>query len=187
MVKWPKLSIGPTLETERLILRPPAQDDLPAFAAMMSDQEHVRFIGGAVGRPAAWRLWATLAGSWSLLGFGMFSVIVRDTGEWVGRVGPWVPEGWPGTEVGWGLTKSATGKGYGVEAATAAIDWAFDTLGWTDVIHIIAPENLPSAALAARLGSTNQGPTKMPEPFDMYRVDAWGQSKVDWMARRKLR
>jgi RimJ/RimL family protein N-acetyltransferase len=177
------MSHGPTLMTDRLILRPPSQDDFPAFAQMMADADHVRFIGGYQARPTAWRIWATLAGSWSLLGFGMFSVIERDTGQWLGRIGPWVPEGWPGNEVGWGLARAATGKGYGLEAATAALDWTFDTLGWTDVIHIIAPDNLPSASLAARLGSKNLGPTQMPEPFEKNRVDAWGQSAAQWRAR----
>ena len=161
------------------------QEDFPAFADMMADSEHVRFIGGAQLRAPAWRMWATIAGSWSLLGFGMFSVIERETGEWLGRIGPWVPEGWPGNEVGWGLTRAATGKGYGVEAATAALDWTFDTLGWAKVIHIIAPDNLPSAALAARLGSTNLGPTQMPAPLDTILVDAWGQSASAWRARRR--
>lgn len=179
------MSHGPILTTNRLILRPPIQEDFPAFADMMADGEHVRFIGGEQLRSIAWRTLATLAGSWSLLGFGMFSVIERDTGQWLGRIGPWVPEGWPGNEVGWGLSRSATGKGYGVEAATAAIDWAFETLGWTDVIHIIAPENLPSQALAIRLGSTNLGSTQMPAPFDSHRVDAWGQSADQWRARKR--
>ena len=161
------------------------QEDFPAFADMMADSEHVRFIGGAQLRAPAWRIWATIAGSWSLLGFGMFSVMERETGEWLGRIGPWVPEGWPGNEVGWGLTRAATGKGYGVEAATAALDWTFDTLGWAKVIHIIAPDNLPSAALAARLGSTNLGPTQMPAPLDTIVVDAWGQSASVWRARRR--
>jgi RimJ/RimL family protein N-acetyltransferase len=175
----------PLLITQRPLLRPPLQEDFPAFAEMMADGEHVRFIGGEQLRSIAWRTWAALAGSWSLLGFGMFSVIERETGQWLGRIGPWVPEGWPGNEVGWGLARQATGKGYGVEAATAALDWTFDTLGWTDVIHIIAPNNLPSAALAARLGSTNLGPTQMPPPFDMNVVDAWGQSAAQWRARKR--
>ena len=179
------LANPPHIQTERLLLRPPTQEDFPAFADMMADADHVRFIGGVQLRSPAWRSWAALAGSWSLLGFGMFSVIERDSGQWVGRVGPWVPEGWPGNEVGWSLSRAATGKGYGVEAASAALDWAFDTLGWTDVIHVIAPENLPSAALAARLGSTNLGPTKLPPPFDASIVDAWGQSSVQWRARRR--
>jgi RimJ/RimL family protein N-acetyltransferase len=178
------LANPPHIQTERLLLRPPTQEDFPAFADMMADGDHVRFIGGFQPRATAWRTWAALAGSWSLLGFGMFSVIERGTGQWIGRIGPWVPEGWPGNEVGWGLTRAATGKGYGVEAATAALDWTFNTLGWSDVIHIIAPDNLPSAALATRLGSTNLGPTKMPEPFDHHRVDAWGQSAAQWRARR---
>ena len=33
----------------------------------------------------------------------MFSVIEKDSGRWIGRIGPWQPEGWPGTEVGWSL------------------------------------------------------------------------------------
>jgi RimJ/RimL family protein N-acetyltransferase len=109
------MSIGPTLNTQRLILRPPSQGDFPEFAAMMNDAEHVRFIGGQQTRSAAWRMWATLAGSWSLLGFGMFSVIERETGHWLGRVGPWMPDGWPGTEVGWGLVRASIGKGYAAE------------------------------------------------------------------------
>jgi RimJ/RimL family protein N-acetyltransferase len=177
--------LGPTLETPRLLLRPPSQEDFPAFAEMMADAEHVRFIGGEQKRGNAWRLWATFAGSWSLLGFGMFSVIEKNTGLWLGRMGPWMPDGWPGTEVGWGLIRAATGKGYGVEASTACMDYAVDVLGWTDIIHIIAPENTPSQALAARLGSTNLGPTQMPTPLDNYVVDAWGQSAAQWRARRR--
>lgn len=179
------VSDGPILTTPRLILRQPKQEDFPAFAEMMADADHVRFIGGAQLRATAWRSWAMLAGSWSLLGFGMFSVIERDTGQWLGRIGPWVPEGWPGNEVGWGLSRAATGKGYGLEAATAALDWTFDTLDWTEVIHVIAPENLPSAALAKRLGSTNLGPTRLPPPLDEHIVDAWGQSANAWRTRRR--
>lgn len=177
--------LGPTLETPRLLLRPPSQEDFPAFAEMMADGEHVRFIGGVQTRGNAWRMWATVAGSWALKGFGMFSVIEKDTGAWVGRIGPWMPDGWPGTEVGWGLSRAATGKGYGVEAATACMDFAVESLGWTEIIHIIAPDNAPSQALAARLGSTNLGPTQMPAPLDSFVVEAWGQSAQDWRARKR--
>ena len=63
----------------------------------------------------------TMAGAWSLTGVAMFSLIERETGLWLGRIGPWTPLGWPGTEVGWGLHPDAQGKGYGVEAATAGL------------------------------------------------------------------
>jgi RimJ/RimL family protein N-acetyltransferase len=134
----------------------------------------------------AWRQLAAITGAWSLRGFSMFSVIERETGRWVGRIGPWMPQGWPGTEVGWGLAPAAMGKGYGVEAATACMDWVVDHLGWTDIIHIIDPANTPSEQLAARLGSTNLGPTRMPEPMHELQVNAWGQSAQQWRARRAV-
>jgi len=169
-----------------LVLRPPTQDDFPAFAAMMANADHVKFIGGALPEAMAWRQLAAITGAWSLRGFSMFSVLERDTGLWVGRIGPWMPQGWPGTEVGWGLAPAAMGKGYGVEAATACMDWVVDHLGWTDIIHIIDPANTPSEQLAARLGSTNLGPTRMPEPMHELQVNAWGQSAQQWRARRAV-
>jgi RimJ/RimL family protein N-acetyltransferase len=174
----------PTLETERLLLRGIEEKDLDGWATLLGDPESARFIGGAVDRAVAWRAMAAMAGSWELKSFGMFSVVEKSTGSCIGRLGPWQPEGWPGTEIGWGLIKDAWGKGYAVEGASAAIDWAFGHLGWTEVIHIIDPQNTPSIALAERLGSTDLGPCKLPPPFESLNVRAWGQSREQWMARK---
>ncbi|WP_420470410.1 GNAT family N-acetyltransferase [Brevundimonas sp. FT23042] len=171
------------LHTERLILRPIALEDFPRWVEMMADPEASRFIGGVQPAATAWRGFMTMAGAWSLTGIAMFSVIERETGLWLGRIGPWRPEGWPGNEVGWGLHPDAQGKGYGVEAATATLDYAFDVLGWADVIHCIDPDNTPSQRLAERVGSRNLGPTRLPPPFADVAVDAWGQSRADWKSR----
>ncbi|HYD43650.1 MAG TPA: GNAT family N-acetyltransferase [Phenylobacterium sp.] len=176
--------LGPTLETERLILRPPAPEDFDPWAEFMADEEASRFIGGPLVRAASWRGFCSMAGAWAMFGFAMFSVVEKSSGRWIGRLGPWVPEGWPGTEVGWGVVREAWGKGYATEGATAAIDWAFDHLGWTEVIHCIDPENTASQRVAQRLGSRNLGPTRMPAPFEHMPVDAWGQSREAWRARR---
>lgn len=176
---------GPVLETERLTLRPIALEDFPRWAEMMGDPEAAKFLGGAQPAAVAWRGFMTMAGAWSLTGVSMFSLIERETGLWLGRIGPWRPHGWPGTEVGWGLHPDAQGKGYGVEAATATIDYAFDVLGWTDVIHCIDPANTPSQRLAERIGSRNQGPTRLPPPFHELAMDRWGQSREEWRARER--
>ena len=173
----------PRLETERLLLRPTAAEDLDGWAELMADAEASRFIGGPVPRAAAWRGLATMAGSWALKGFGMFSLIEKASGRWIGRVGPWQPEEWPGTEVGWGILRSAWGRGYATEAAAATIDWAFDTLGWDDVIHCIDPANAESIRVAERLGSSNRGPGKLPPPVEGYPVDVWGQTREEWRRR----
>lgn len=174
---------GPTLETARLNLRPTAAEDLDGWAELMGDAEAARYIGGQQNRDASWRGLATMAGSWALNGFGMFSLIEKSSGDWLGRIGPWRPEGWPGTEVGWSLVRRAWGKGYAIEAATATIDWAFDHLGWDDVIHCIHPENAASQAVARRLGSTNRGPQPLPAPFSHLPNEVWGQGKAQWKAR----
>jgi len=176
--------LGPTLETERLILRPTAAEDLDGWAALMGDEQSARFIGGVQSRPEAWRGMAATAGSWALQGFGMFSVIERGTGAWIGRIGPWRPLGWPGDEIGWGLLRSAWGRGYAAEAASASMDWAFDTLGWRDVIHVIDSANAPSRALAQRLGSTCRGMGRLPAPHDG-EYEIWGQDAASWRARRR--
>lgn len=176
---------APVLHTERLILRRPAAEDFGAWAAFCADAETMRFLGGAQGRAVAWRTMCTFAGAWDVRGFGMFSVIARDTGAWIGRIGPWQPEGWPGTEVGWGIAPAYAGRGYAREAAIATINYAVDTLGWNDVIHTIHPDNAASIALARRLGSVNRGPVTLPTPLADARVDAWGQSAAEWRARRE--
>ena len=103
--------LGPTLETARLILRPPEATDFDAFAAVMADEVVARYLGGAVPRSTAWRSFTGMAGGWVLQGFGMFSVIEKASHRWIGRIGPLRPEGWPGTEVGWGLDRSVWGRG----------------------------------------------------------------------------
>jgi RimJ/RimL family protein N-acetyltransferase len=174
----------PTLETKRLVLRPPVADDFEAWAAFSADEETMRHLGGVQPRELAWRGMCTVAGAWVVRGFSMFSVIEKATGRWVGRLGPWEPEGWPGTEVGWGLIREAWGRGYATEGAAAAIDWAFETLGWTEVVHTIDPANLNSQNVARRLGSTRLRQAQMPPPFTGQVLDVWGQSRAQWRARR---
>ncbi|HEX7081725.1 MAG TPA: GNAT family N-acetyltransferase [Gammaproteobacteria bacterium] len=143
------------IETERLLLRrvDPERDFEP-WARTMADARVVRFLGAApMGRALAWRHMASIVGHWAIRGYGFFSVEEKATGQWVGRVGPWYPEGWPAPEIGWTLSPDHWGKGYATEAARAAVAYAFDTLEWPSVVHVILPGNARSIAVAERLGS----------------------------------
>ncbi len=171
------------LQTHRLVLRPPLTCDLDGWAAVMGDAAAMRYLGGVQPRPVAWRSLAATAGSWSLQGFGLFSVLLRDGGTWIGRVGPLHPEGWPVTEIGWGLLPAFQRQGYAIEAAEAAARFAFEALGWSEIGHVIDPDNAASIAVARALGSRRRGPTRLPEPYADERVDLWGQDRADWLAR----
>ena len=143
-----------TLETERLLLRPFRDTDIDAYAAMCADREVMRYIAdrGALSRDDAWRQMAIFVGHWQLRGFGMWAVEERATGSFIGRVGLHFPEGWPDREVAWALARSYWGRGFALEAARAALAYAFGPLQWRRAISLIDPENRRSIRLAERLG-----------------------------------
>tara|TARA_R110000796_G_scaffold8843_32_gene29359 strand:+ start:14781 stop:15338 length:558 start_codon:yes stop_codon:yes gene_type:complete len=173
------------IETERLILRPPNGDDFEEWARFQSDEATMTFIGGVKSRAESWRDLCSMVGAWHVRGYAMFSLILKDSNKWIGRIGPWYPDSWPGTEVGWGVAPEYAGKGYALEAAVASMNYAVDTLGWSDICHTIDPDNLASIRLAERVGSTNRGPTTLPAPYQDARVDDWGQSREQWQENRK--
>lgn len=174
----------PVLETERLILRIPQRNDFEGWLALGKDDEAMRHLGGTKSAFEAWRHFLANVGSWHILGFGPFSVIRKADGQWIGRIGPLHPEGWPGDEIGWTLARAAWGHGYATEAAIAAADWAFANLGWSEIIHCIAPDNYASQAVAERLGSARRGPGRLPAPKDAAPIDIWGQTREQWLAHR---
>jgi len=143
----------PTLHTERLTLRgPDARDIEPMRAFYASDRS--KFVGGPLTAELAWRQLGCEIGHWTLRGYGRWMVDVTETGEIVGNVGLWNPEGWPEPEIGWDLFEGAAGKGYATEAALAARAYAYDVLGWTTAISLVKPANAASAKVAARMGAT---------------------------------
>lgn len=173
------------LSTERLRLRPVRGEDFEAWAAFAADPVAMHHLGGVQPRAVAWRALMSVIGAWHVQGFSFFSVFEREGGRWVGRVGPWQPEGWPGTEVGYSLAPAAWGKGYATEAAAACMDWAVEHLGWTDIIQTIHPDNAPSQAVARRLGARLRGPGRLPPPYENHPTQLWGQSADEWRQHRR--
>ncbi len=169
------------IETERLILREiDPERDFEPWARSMADEITVRYLGTApMNREQAWRNMAMAIGHWAIRGYGFFCLEHRETGQWVGRVGPWNPEGWPAPEIGWTISPDHLRQGYAYEAAVVSLDYVFNVLDWPRVIHVIMEGNQPSIALAEKLGSrlvrTQQG---VPGVTDE-RVLIYGQEKPE--------
>jgi RimJ/RimL family protein N-acetyltransferase len=174
------------LETPRLWLRVPRVEDLDAWAAFMADESASRLVGGPTPRAVTWRALMMMIGAWHANGFAMFSVVEKNSGRWIGRLGPWMPDGWPGSEIGWAIVPDCCGRGYATEGAVAATNWAFEHVGWGEVIHTIAPENVASQRVAIKLGSRNRGPGRLPPPFANTPVDIWGQTREEWRRRHPI-
>ncbi len=169
------------LETNRLILREiDIERDIEAWAEMMADTETVRFLGGeTMNRAQTWRTMAMMIGHQAVRGFGFYSVIEKSSGDWVGRVGPWFPEGWIAPEVGWTIHPRYTRKGYAKEAGAACVDYVFNTLGWGEVIHVIADGNIGSIKTAEAIGSKYlRSIDGIPAVTDML-CHIYGQSRED--------
>jgi len=85
--------------------------------------------------------------------FGVYQVLVRDTGEVVGGIGFIHPPEDGVVEVGYGLAESARGQGLATEALRAAAARA-GQLGATIVVAMTAVDNVPSQRVLQRLGFT---------------------------------
>jgi RimJ/RimL family protein N-acetyltransferase len=146
----------PIVSTERLVLRAFDASDLDPFAKMNADPQVVAFLGNGqpVDRQESWKIMAWLLGHWQLRGFGPWAVEEKETRRFVGRVGLFYPEGWPGIEISYVLARSAWGKGYATEGARAAMSFAFEKIKIPRVISSIHPANRSSVKVAEKLGET---------------------------------
>lgn len=177
----------PSLQTERLILRAPNDDDLNAWAAIMADPDVTRFIAPApMTRDEAWRSMAASLGHWHLRGYGAWAVEKKSDGAMIGRVGMINPEGWPGLEIGWTLGKAHWGKGYATEAAAAAMRYAFLTQPVDRLISNIDPDNRASQAVAVRLGETKGERSALKVGGKEYPIDIWAITRGEWQRRQTV-
>jgi RimJ/RimL family protein N-acetyltransferase len=154
----------PTLETERLRLRPFRPSDFDDYAAMNADREVLRYLAGGPepwDRGRSWRHLAMLMGHWQLGGVGMWAVELKESGAFLGVTGFAAPAGWPGFEIAWTLARRWWGHGYATEGARAALDHAFTVWKKDRVISLINPENRASIRVAERLGENLQGHHEM--------------------------
>ncbi len=158
----------PTLETDRLVLRPFMPGDVEAFASFYASDAS-RFVGGPDDLVSTWRRIASYAGCWAVRGYGKFVVVDKATGTQAGIVGPWYPEGWPEPEIGWTVLPAFEGRGYAAEAAARCLTFAYDELGWAPPMSAIFPGNDRSVRLAERLGARFEG---------MAEVGPYGQLEI---------
>lgn len=157
---------APTLETDRLILRPMSLDDWSAYKKLMGS-ERARYMGGPFSERDAWGMFCHDAGQWSLFGHGALMIVEKSSGAVAGQVGinhgPLFPE----KELGWMLYDTAEGKGFAFEAAVRLRQWAFETLEIPALVSYIDPDNLKSQRLAQRLGAQLDADAPRSDPTDL--------------------
>ena len=143
------------LETERLLLREMSVDrDLAPLAAHFGDPETMRYYPSTYDRDQSREWIERNLRRYAEDGFGLWSMILKDTGVWAGMTGlTWQDVvGGRYVEVGWHTIKGHWGEGLAPEAGLACRDRAFDELGIDFLVCITGYENIPSQRAAHKIG-----------------------------------
>lgn len=143
--------------TERLELRRFRSSDLDGLAPVFAKREFWEFpYGRAWNRDETKAFLDRQMAAWDDNGFGLWLATERDSGRVVGYVGlsvpTFLPSILPAVEVGWRFDPEVWGRGYATEAATAALDEGFTTLGLEEICSIPQVDNPASIRVAERLG-----------------------------------
>jgi RimJ/RimL family protein N-acetyltransferase len=138
----------------RLTFREMTDADLDDMAALLGDEDVMRFYLRPMTRSEARDWIARNQRRYRDHGFGLWIINVRDSGEFVGDCGLTLQhvDGVDELEVGYHVRTSMQGQGYATEAAAASRDFARDVLGAGRLIAIINPLNVPSRRVAAKIG-----------------------------------
>lgn len=178
---WPHWHGG--VETERLFLRPLGNSLAAEWLALHQDEQVAKYVVGPPLTPAdCWRDLAFAIGHSILRGFSMWAVYEKETGAFVGRVGPWMPAGWPSLEIGWAMGPAGRGKGYGYESVEASLAWAHAHLKVPAAIHSIHPSNEASKKLATKLGAQPLGTADISGE----RHEVWVSDLAAFVERRNI-
>ena len=126
---------------------------------MWQDPAVVKYISGKPATEAeAWTRFLGYLGHWKIMGYGLFVLTEKSSGQFMGNVGfsdfrrGLGPDFDPFHEAAWVLATAAHGKGYAQEAMVAAQSWLDEEFSPAQTVCIISPENIPSINLAERLG-----------------------------------
>lgn len=174
------------LETKRLWLRLMGQDDFPELCQILQDPDVMYAYEHAFSEEEVKQWLERQMRRYETDGFGLWAVIQKETGEMIGQAGLTLQD-WDGAavvEVGYLLKKDAWHQGYATEAAVACKEYAFDTLGCSQVYSMIRENKRASQRVAERNGMKPVGTlTKhyygMDMPHIVYRVDKPGISEKE--------
>ncbi len=148
-----------SVRTERLLLRPWRDEDLPAYAALNADPRVMEHFPSVLTREQSDAQAARIRQHWADDGFGLWAVEIPGEAEFAGFVGlmrvPFEARFTPAVEIGWRLAASHWGKGYASEGARAALAHGFGPLGLGEIVSMTVAANHRSWRVMERLGMTH--------------------------------
>lgn len=142
-------------ETHRLVLRHFQADDAHAMFRVLGDPQVMQFSSGVMSFDQVRRWLDGRIAEYDARGYGIWAVVLKESCSVIGCCGlTRFPDinGRPEIELGFRFDRRFWDCGYATEAAGAARDHAFNTLGMHRLIALIDPCNARSIRVARKLG-----------------------------------
>ena len=154
------------LETDRCFLRETWIPDLDSFYEIYSDTSVTKYMEDLMERSEEEKYTENYRDLiYEIYGHGIWTVLLKETGEIIGRAGLDERAGYDRPELGFVIGTKWQKKGYAEEVCRGILNWASEN-DIEEVMSITEPENIASVNLLKKLGFTES------RPFDDKR-DIW--------------
>lgn len=143
------------LETKRLILQKISIDDARFILKLLNEPSFIRNIGDRGVRTlkdARDYISNRLIASYEKFGFGMYLVIVKDSGSPAGLCGLVKRDSLEDVDIGYAFLPEFWSKGYATESALAVKEYAKNTIGLKRLVAITDPVNQGSIRVLEKIG-----------------------------------
>jgi ribosomal-protein-alanine N-acetyltransferase len=163
--------INSQLETKRLLLRPMLETDLDALLLIFTDPKVMAAFNHPLFSREQMLGWLQRnIDHQNEFGYGLFSVILKESGELIGDCGLEEMEDQGAAELGYDFRSDFWNQGYATEAACAVRNYAFNVLKLPHLISLIRVGNPSSKRVAEKIGMT------LTEEFTRFGIQYWKYS-----------
>ncbi len=147
------------METERCVVRETCEADLDAFYEIYAEPSITAFMEPLFEDRAKEEAYVASYREtiYGFYGYGIWTVIEKETGDIIGRAGITMREGYEEPEMGFCIGVPWQRKGYAYEVCKACLEYASETLEFDEVMALVQPGNVSSESLCRKLGMTERG------------------------------
>ena len=142
------------LRTARCLIRETIPEDVESFYQIYSHPAITEYMEGLYPEVEEERQYVRdyIEKVYTFVGFGVWTVIERETGAVIGRAGFSYREGFDEPELGFIIGVPWQRRGYAEEVCRAVLAYGWSALEFRQVQALVEPENIPSVRLCEKLG-----------------------------------
>ena len=158
------------LDTKRLTVRETTTGDVDEFYRIYSDPEITRYMDPLYRDIDEEKAYAAeyIKTIYNFYGYGIWTIMLRETKEVIGRAGISLRDGHRYPELGFVIAREHQRKGYAEEALRAILDLAKTELEFDTIQVLVQPANIASVNLCDKLGFSKQGSVLLDEKEHLF-------------------